>query len=70
MSGKRRLAGAVSDLHTCVQTIANLYANDRPGSNMSRADLIRDEVARAAKIAEILWEYPPEYPLRSKEPQP
>ena len=67
MSDKRKLAGAVSDLHDCVQRIHNHYQNDTAG-NLNRADLIAEQVRRADKIAQILWTYPPSYPIRAPNP--
>ena len=62
MSEKRKLAGAVAELHQCVHEIRSLYNNDVPGRNMDRADRIAAQVERADKIAKVLWQYPPEYP--------
>lgn len=59
---KAQLAGAVAELHTCIQIIDGLYRNDRPGSNMDRSDRIADQVRRADHIAKILWAFDPNYP--------
>ena len=65
---KREVASALAEMHTRLQRITSCYRNDVPGYQ-TRADDIADLEKRANQLAEILWEFPPDYPTLKVKPR-